>query len=740
MPRVTINQTSFTTGEVSPRVLGRTDIDRYASALKKARNAHPVVTGGVRRRDGSLYRAAAVSAVAGESRLIPFVQGRSLAWMLEFGNLTIRVYALDGTLVTTLVSPYTAAQLDAIDWAQSESTMYLFHGSVYPQRLQRLSSGTWLIGAAPFTTLPFAEAGVQPGTTITLSLATVGVGRTATASGASFLAGDVGRAIIYDAGIAVITGFTSSTVVTVEITRAFSSTAVGSTWTLEGSPQTQVTPSAAGPVGSSITLTAASDAWRTGDAGVAFVRINGGLCKITSLTSALIANAIVLRELSGTAAAPALSWTIEYPVWSAGLGYPVSGTIHQQRLIAAGNAKFPRTVWGSRIAEPLDFEIGTADDQAFAFPIDSDESTAIAYVTAARDLVVLTESCEYTLRGGIEKPITPTNVRVVQESNHGAAQVRPARIGRETLFVQRAGRKLRALGYRYDFDGYASPDVAALVDHMTRPGFAALAYQQEPDLLLWAAMNDGTFLTCTIDRDQQPSVVGWALHTTDGSVESVAAAPDGDHDVVWAIVRRSVGGATVRYIEQFDGTFEPMHPSVGSDVVYGCTVDCGIVFDNAAGQTVFTVPHLAGKTVRVVADGSEMGDFVVDNLNNVTLPRASKRTLIGLHFRSEAMLLTPEFGTGEGSAQGNAARTAEVTMRFLDTIGAKVLDAEGGEQTVAFRNFGVDVLDQPPVPFTGLVRISQLGWDRGVAELSVVQDLALPMHLLAVTRKHTTNG
>ena len=32
------------------------------------------------------------------------------------------------------------------------------------------------------------------------------------------------------------------------------------------------------------------------------------------------------------------------------------------------------------------------------------------------------------LTGGIEKPITPTNVRIVPESNHGSAQVRPANV------------------------------------------------------------------------------------------------------------------------------------------------------------------------------------------------------------------------------------------------------------------------------------------------------------------------
>jgi hypothetical protein len=741
MARVTLNQTSFTGGEISPRALGRTDIDRYATALKRARDCHPVITGGIKRREGSLYVAAAQTATAGGSVLIPFVKGRDQAWMLEFAHLTCRIYAADGALVTTLTTGYSSSMLSSIDWAQSESTLYLFHASVPVQRLQLLGGSTWVIGTAPFTTQPFDEVGIMPGTSITLSLATVGAGRTATASAASFLAADVGRAIVYDAGIAVITGYTSTTVVTVEITRAFPSVNVPlGQWTLEGSPQTTCDPSAKDPVGASITLTLGAAGWRSTDVG-AKVRLNTGLCRITAFTSDTIVDAVILRELSSDIAAPSLAWSIEYTVWSTTYGYPRTGTVHQQRLIAAGTVKFPRTVWGSRLGEPLDFERWTGDADSFAHTIDSDDASAISYVTAGRDLVVLTESGEYSMRSGIEKPLTPTNVRVVPESNHGSAGVRPVLIGNETMFVQRAGRKLRALGYRYDFDAYRAPDITALADHLTRAGLSYMTFQQEPDLLLWVTRGDGKFLTCTIDRDQQPSVIGWALHTTQGAIECLASIPNGDREQVWTIARRTINGATVRYLERFDGTLEPLHPDDSDGRIYGCTVDCGLVVDNAAGQSVFTVAHLPNTTVRVVADGSEMGNYTTNGAGQFTLARTAKRALIGLHFESEVALLPPEFGTGEGSAQGNAARTGEIALKLLDTIGATIRDDEGYSEAIAFRQFGVNVLDRPPDPFTGVVGTSKSGWGRREAPgLSVVQTQALPMHLLSVIRKHTANG
>jgi hypothetical protein len=97
-----------------------------------------------------------------------------------------------------------------------------------------------------------------------------------------------------------------------------------------------------------------------------------------------------------------------------------------------------------------------------------------------------------------------------------------------------------------------------------------------------------------------------------------------------------------------------------------------------------------------------------------------------------------------GSSQAQAARTGQVTLRFLDTISARVESSVRGEvksaQDLPFRQLGVGVLDQAPEMFTGLYAASLLGWDKGDADLSVVQSKPYPMHLLAVVRRHTVNG
>lgn len=824
--RLTLAQNAFTTGEIAPRAYGRSEMDRYQQALKYARNGHPVIHGGFKRRAGFMYAAAAFSDTSDASILVPFVEGQGKAWMLEFAHQAVRIYNADRTYTgIELVSPYTAAQLALIDWAQSDSTLWVTHPMVMPQRLQRLADGIWVMGSAPFTTLPFDQTGHAPAASLTLSAAGVGAGRTVTANASVFLPSDVGRAITYGAGIAVLTGYTSGTVMTAEITRAFAGTAIPSgAWVLDSSPQIGAFATIASPVGSavaiygsaaraasltlsdvtgSITITASAavfaagdvgkllfagtgmvslttftsatqmsgtvqklfdsktyaqdlwgvqaDAFRLGDVG-SFVRINGGLCKITGFTSASAVPAVIVRALAGATLCPPLAWSLEQAVWNSRNGYPRSVTIHQQRSIFGGSSKYPRTVWGSRIGEPLDFERWTDDSDSFTYTIDGDEATAIRYVTSGKQLAALTESAEYSLRSGVEKPLTPTNVRVVAESNHGCAQVRPAQINDEQVFVQVSGRKVRAFGYRYDFDAYRSPDITALAEHITKSGVTWMTYAQEREQMLWATRADGRFISCTIDRDQQPSVVGWAQHDTLGHVECMQSLPNGDRNEVWAIVRRTVDGLQKRYIEVMDDKWEPLAASAdlpaGLDErpVYGCTVDCAKSFEAAEVFDSVSVPHLVGNKVAVIADGSVIWDGysadspVVPADGTVTLPRFASKVLVGLPFKSRATLLTPEVQTAVGSAQGKPARTGEMFLRFLETVGGKVVNNQGNGQVVPFRKLGTGVLDQMPVPFTGLLRITMLGWERGDSEISILQEQPLPMHVLAAIRTHQVGG
>jgi len=724
MPRVTTNQTNFTAGEVSPKCYGRVDVARYQNGAAAMPNCLVNIHGGAERRSGAPFIAETKDS-AKRARLVPFVFSTTQAYMLEFGHLYMRVYVQSGGQVLSggtpyeIVTPYTEAMLPEMDYTQGADTMFIFYQGVPIHTLKRLASDLWALQQAPIAVAPFDEVGHTFATSLALSDATIGTARSMTASAATFLAGDVGRRITYQSGIALITSFITNVLVLVTNQTAFTGTALpANAWVLEDSPQVTLTSTDKDPVGKVVTLTTTVDAFRLEDVGK-FVRMNSGLIQITAFTNAKTVTAIIKEELASVVASPASAWTLEASVWNAMNGYPRTGALYEQRLVVAGSLKYPQTVWGSKTGLFFDFTIGTNDDDAFSFTLPSTgQINPIQRMASAAALMPLTYGGEYTMEGGSGDPLTPTSVRAKSPSVYGCNSVKPLRVGNEVLFVQRAGRKIRALAYRIETDTYNAPDMTVLAEHITLSGITDMAYQQEPRSTLWCVRADGKLATMAIDRDE--GVTAWTPQSTNGLYESIASIPNATGDEVWTIVKRTINGQVKRYVERFEDGY--------------CT-DCGIVGADGVGKAVWTgVGHLEGCQVAVKADGVYMGLFTITG-GAFTLPRNAFAVEVGLPFTNSVTLLRPEVQAGDGTAQGNAQRVHEVSLLLMETIGAKI----NGDE-VAFRQFGADLLDLPPSAFSGFKRAGLTEWSRGDETITISQDEPYPFHLLAVVRKITINS
>jgi hypothetical protein len=798
----TIVQTNFTAGEVSPRMLGRVDVERYKNGAKYIENCLPLIHGGCKSAPGTKFVASTKYADK-KARLIRFEFSKTQAHMLEFGHLYMRVFNQDGSQVMSggspyeIVTPFTESQLFEMEYVGGSDTIFLFHESVFPQRLQRYDSDYWVIGNAPFVVEPFAEQGRKPAAALTLSASTVGTGRTFTAGSAVFLHADVGRSISYRGGSAVITGYTSTTVVTCTIEMAFESTSIASgDWTLEGSPQRSCSPSKHEPVGEEITLTLSeaektitglshdatstvtvtannhgyttgdsvnisqavpaayngtysitvtdsnnfnytlspdpgtvstlglakrlnqSAGWRSDDVGK-YVRINSGLCEITNYVSTAVVQAKIKQALSADVAAPALAWSLESTVWSSTLGYPRCGTFYEQRLVVAGSTYYPHSFWASRTGEYLNFELGTNDDDAIYYTLSVSEHNPILHLEKIkRQLSALTSGGEFTITGGVDKPLTPSNIQIDDPTDYGCNDVRPVRVGNELCYIQRAGTKLRAMAYQFEKDSFGSIDLTKLSEHITSPGIVDLAYQQEPESIVWGVRSDGVMVTMCIDRDE--NVISWARQTTDGEYESVESIPGDTGDDTWVEVKRTINGATVRYIERFDNAVYSLHSAVTGTSSIGAATWTGL-------------DHLEGETVDIVADGAVMQQQAVSG-GQVTLERSAYAVQIGLPVRPSLTTLNPELVTQSGSSQGNRVSVSEVTLRVLDTVGLKI---NGTYKD--FRRLGSELLDQPPPSYTGDLSLELLGINT-TFELLIEADNPLPFHVLAVIKKLTVNS
>ena len=70
------------------------------------------------------------------------------------------------------------------------------------------------------------------------------------------------------------------------------------------------------------------------------------------------------------------------------------------------------------------------------------------------------------------------------------------------------------MAYVYEVDGFRSPDMNVLSEHMLEGGVIEFAYQQEPYSIVWFVRADGQLVGLTYERDQD--VLGWHRHIIGG--------------------------------------------------------------------------------------------------------------------------------------------------------------------------------------------------------------------------------
>lgn len=158
MARIVPALTTFNAGELSPRLYGRVDFQRYASGCRALRNMLVLPEGPVTRRPGLRFIAA--TKTNGVARLIPFEFSTVQAYMIEAGGGYLRFYRDGGVIEASpgvpyeIASPYAAADLRLLQWVQSADVLYLAHPGYAPRKLTRTGDTAWSLTTIAFTAQP----------------------------------------------------------------------------------------------------------------------------------------------------------------------------------------------------------------------------------------------------------------------------------------------------------------------------------------------------------------------------------------------------------------------------------------------------------------------------------------------------------------------------------------------------------------------------------------------------------
>ena len=416
-----------------------------------------------------------------------------------------------------------------------------------------------------------------------------------------------------------------------------------------------------------------------------------------------------------------LSFTSAPSDFVAGAGdYPRCVTFFEERLYWAGTNNKPQTIWASKSGDFLNMNQGTGlDDESLSFTLATDDVNVIRWMKASDVLLVGTVGGEFKLQGG-GNPVTPSNVRVVQETKYGSSTVTPITSGRAVLFNQRASKKIRQMIFDLNVEGFVAPDLTILAEDITGDGITHMAYQQEPDSIVWCVREDGVLLGLTYQRDQQ--VVAWHQHPlggTNAEVESVAVIPsaDGKSDELWASIKRTVNSSVVRYVEYLDQTI---------------FVDSGLKYSGSATSTLSGLTHLEGETVQVLGDGAVMPDVVVSS-GSITLGQNVTSASVGLKYTTEIVTLPPEVPQADGASFGKKKSWNRIILNLFETLGLSV-----NNNQLIFRTGG-DPMDSAPPLFTGQFDITNLGWKEADSSITIKQEQPLGMTLISLAGELSVN-
>ena len=742
MPKVTLSKSNFTAGELTPRLFGRTDLGRYDNGAQIIQNFLVQPHGGLSRRPGTKF-VREVKTSANEVRLIPFQFNVEQAYILEFGNNYFRIYKDGGIVVSSgspveVATPYSTSDLAGLKFAQSADIMFLVHPNHAPRKITRTDHTAWTITEVDLQRGPMGDTNLTT-TTLTANGRTGAV--TVTASANLFAATDVGRLIKLHHGFAKITIFTNATTVTAAVQELQDGrTELAPEYTAntisfhEGDPDS--------------TGLEHNDRIEDSDGNFVVQGFKTGMRITSSSTSSNNKSGMLIVDVTDTVItlAPGIDLAAEAAgsnktltgdliadedfqlgAFSSTTGFPGTVAFYEQRLVFGGTSSQPQTLFFSQGGDFENFERGTDADDGLIYTIGSNEVNVIRYLASGKNLLVGTSGGEFVVRAsGFDEPLKPDNTQIKQQTTYGSADIQPMQVGNATLFLQRAKRKLRELVFSNESDSFVAPDMTILAEHITEGGIKEFAYQQEPDSVAWTVRNDGVLACMTYRREEQ--VVAWHRHIIGGTsavVENVATIPgDLDEDQVWLVVKRTINGATKRYVEVMTGF------DFGSDVTDAFFVDSGLTYSGSAATTISGLDHLEGETVSILADGAAHPDKVVSS-GAVTLDRSATKAHIGLAFTSKVETLRVDQGSATGSAQGKTKRISEVTVRLFRSVGMKVGTSTSELDIVPFRS-SANAMGSAVSLFTGDKTVEFRGGFDEDATIVIQQDQPLPMTILAI--------
>lgn len=772
MPQTT--QRSFTSGEIAPALQSRADLTKYATGLNLCENFFVRAQGGVYSRPGLRF-IGELDDQTKKGRLIPFSFNTEQTYMLVFEHLKMRVikdggFVLNGAgpALFELVTPYTEAQLPDLNFTQSADVMTIVHPDHDPKNLNRLADDNWTLTTISYASTVTAPAFLASTTVKTITNITQTNPAVVTATGHTFSTGNL-IAIDNVVGMTEVNG--NSYIINVLTADTFELVGVDSTaYTAYSSGGDATKQNGATTIGSGF-----------GDFEKSYIYVvtavdTNGIESLASVETSVTCNSLSqtggIRLTWGSVAGADYYRIYKDPSLGTGIygwigdssnnsfddyniapitsdappidrqpftgtdNKPAAVTYYQQRQIFANTNNEPQAVYTTQVNNfnSLRTSNPARDDDAVTFTIAAKQVNEIRHLIPLDSLILLTSGGEWIMTEGQDRVLTPSTIGVRPQSYNGASKVPPVIVNSTALYLQEKSARLRDLGYEFSSDKYTGNDLSLMSEHLFEgKQITAMAYATEPYSIVWCVRDDGVLLGLTYQREHQ--VWGWHRHTTDGEFESIATVTEGTRDAVYVIVKRTINGATARYVERLEA-----RESVNAEDCF--YVDSGLTYNGSPATTITGLDHLEGETVSILADGYTVPDQVVTS-GQITLVRAASKVHVGLSYTPVIETLDIDTPSPSQTLKGQSVSVSKVTIEVEGTRGGFVgplKDLGGTPDMLEIKpRFNADNYDPIALRTYKQEIYIQPQWSKG-GGVRIEQRAPLPMAILSVIPQIDVGG
>lgn len=412
--------------------------------------------------------------------------------------------------------------------------------------------------------------------------------------------------------------------------------------------------------------------------------------------------------------------------------YPGAVSYYEQRRCFAGTLNKPQNLWFTRSGTEsnMTYSIPTRDSDSIEFRVAATQANTVRHLVPLSKLISLTSAAEWIVTSVNSDAVTPTSVSVKPQSFIGANDAQPVVVNSNMIYAAARGGHAREIAYSRDANGYLTGDLSLRAPHLF-DGYTIvdMAYSKSPYPIIWMVSSSGYLLGMTYVPEQQ--VGAWHWHDTDGVFESCCVVAEGDDDVLYVVVRRTIQGETRRYVER-------LHPRPRrfTEVTDAFFVDSGVTYRGAPTRLMHA-GHLIGKTVNILADGAVITPRVVEADGTFLLDNEASVVTYGLPIIADVQTL-PLALEVQGYIQGKPKNVNQVFPKVFES--SSMLAGPTFDELRDWMQRTDEDYDTPPRLITDEIEISLDGAWSKEGQICIRQVDPLPLTITSMTLDYAVAG